>query len=858
MATAEVLRYNIVVDGSQATDGFKQLKTTGVGATSAVSAGFGAMLPKINPVVAGIAAAAAAAVAIGKGVATSIKEFSKFEAQIANVYTLLDGPPSQIKKLQEQVMKLPNELGKASEMADALYDAVSAGVPDNAAVNFIRDSAIAAKAGLSDVKTAVGASTSVLNSFGLASENVGQIYDEMFVAVKAGKTTFGELASSIGKVAPIAKVAGLTTKEMFASISALTKGGLATSEAVTSMKQVMVNILKPTKQAAEEAERLGLAFDAKALKDNGFLNMLKKIQAAAGDDAAALTKLFGSAEAFASVAQLVSDKGGKDFEEILNNMGSSSGEAAKAFGKQADTIAFKWETLQNTINKMAVTFGEKLQPAIKPVLDLLIRMAETGIKVVAWIGDFIKGVMDAYNWLSQWGVSIGTLELNLTDLLVPGQAMIKVFLSIMDAVIGVHKWIKDLASLLAESDLGKSMANFGKNLYKIFASVGTAITDSMTRAFNFIKIGFLKIIKFMMEAIKSVPGFGDIDTGNIEASIRAAQNWKSETEKQAEAQEIANRRIDAYNKAMKEYKDRIAAIQQGKDAGLVTGFAAEEMQQKAFQTLNRTLKNNTIFLSVLPKVDENFETNLQNQVKDFLLKYNKEYEIVIDFKGSGSSTLPLSEKIKEMAGKLLGFGKEVDSANPELRIDFKNATGQSLSTALDATERGFNNMFDNVINGTMSVSDSFQQMASDILSSVGKMLASQAIKSLVGSFGNTGTGEAASGLGKVLGSLFGGGLATGGTALGGRTHIVGENGPELFTPGQTGRVTPNNKLGGMGGGLNLTNNITINRSGGAQDDRDDKKLGNELSRMIADKVKEVMATEKRPGGMLNTAQTVGR
>lgn len=39
-------------------------------------------------------------------------------------------------------------------------------------------------------------------------------------------------------------------------------------------------------------------------------------------------------------------------------------------------------------------------------------------------------------------------------------------------------------------------------------------------------------------------------------------------------------------------------------------------------------------------------------------------------------------------------------------------------------------------------------------------------------------------------------LADGGIARGGRAHIVGERGPELFVPGVTGRVVPNHALGG--------------------------------------------------------------
>jgi phage-related minor tail protein len=49
--------------------------------------------------------------------------------------------------------------------------------------------------------------------------------------------------------------------------------------------------------------------------------------------------------------------------------------------------------------------------------------------------------------------------------------------------------------------------------------------------------------------------------------------------------------------------------------------------------------------------------------------------------------------------------------------------------------------------------------------------------------------------------------ANGGPVMGGGTYLVGERGPELFTPGTSGSITPNNALGG-------STSITVNVNGG--------------------------------------------
>ena len=50
------------------------------------------------------------------------------------------------------------------------------------------------------------------------------------------------------------------------------------------------------------------------------------------------------------------------------------------------------------------------------------------------------------------------------------------------------------------------------------------------------------------------------------------------------------------------------------------------------------------------------------------------------------------------------------------------------------------------------------------------------------------------------------GKAKGGPVTGGRSYMVGERGPELFTPGRTGGITPNHDLAMGGGSTNI--NIT--------------------------------------------------
>ena len=64
------------------------------------------------------------------------------------------------------------------------------------------------------------------------------------------------------------------------------------------------------------------------------------------------------------------------------------------------------------------------------------------------------------------------------------------------------------------------------------------------------------------------------------------------------------------------------------------------------------------------------------------------------------------------------------------------------------------------------------------------------------------------GISGILGGVFGGGKAAGGAVSAGTSYLVGERGAEIFTPGVSGMITPNNKIAGNGGGTTINLNVT--------------------------------------------------
>ena len=236
---------------------------------------------------------------------------------------------------------------------------------------------------------------------------------------------------------------------------------------------------------------------------------------------------------------------------------------------------------------------------------------------------------------------------------------------------------------------------------------------------------------------------------------------------------------------------------------------------------------------------------------DFRAKKTKEF--ADEFEKANSNSLAFIEnsiKINEQ----LQFISEFNAPSDEIR-DLINPLRAvlDLSTSI---RTGFEESFKGIIKGTMSVSDAFRNMLNRIsdyfLDTAAKLIGAQLQKSFLGMFGglfNFGSGfmggsgyyDPLTGLG-TAGPNFG--LADGGTARAGKSYLVGERGPEIFTPGVTGRVTPNEMLGGG------STNIVVNVDASGTNVEGDEDQGRELGRLISVAVQSEILQQQRPGGLL--------
>jgi len=318
----------------------------------------------------GAAAFAKVAGAIGgitgalMGLERALERTIRFERAMANVGTMIMGTGQSIDELTQQIASLSGTLGSSTQQAEALYMGLSAGIEASKAVEFVGESAKFAQASLADAATSVDLLTTVLNAYGLEAERVTEVSDILFEIIKQGKTTGQELAGSLGRVIPTAATLNISLRELGAALATLTKGGIRTDEAVTSINQALMAFLSPSSQAAETAKRLGVDISAASLQSVGFAEKLSELAQAAEGNTEATAVLFGNVQALKAVLALTGSQAG-EFTRIQQSMLDVAGNTNEAFLIQTSTVGHQMETLWNNLAKKFEVAAGELGPIVK-------------------------------------------------------------------------------------------------------------------------------------------------------------------------------------------------------------------------------------------------------------------------------------------------------------------------------------------------------------------------------------------------------------------------------------------------------------------------------------------------------------
>ncbi len=182
------------------------------------------------------------------------------------------------------------------------------------------------------------------------------------------------------------------------------------------------------------------------------------------------------------------------------------------------------------------------------------------------------------------------------------------------------------------------------------------------------------------------------------------------------------------------------------------------------------------------------------------------------------------DKIDDSVESTSKLVKETENLN-----DKANETVDAFTQLRDTIAQDIGNGLKDLITGAKSLNE--------VLSNILANMANSFLN--LGIFGNfAGTFTPGSGL---LGKIFP--KADGGPVKSGGSYIVGERGPELFSPTRSGMITPNHALGG-------STNVNVNVDASGSSVEGDASQAEQLGEAISEAIQAELIQQKRPGGIL--------
>lgn len=389
------------------------------------------------------------------------KVFANFSKQMAFVATMLDKPQQHMEEFTRDIRMMSVEFGESTEtLSRGLYDILSAGFKAEKAIEMLRITTMAGKAGMTDTASATRAIIAVLSSYSLGAEHAQEVSDSLFMTVRKGVLTFGELAGHIGMVSSTAAAAGVTMDEMGAALAIITRGGVETSHAVVALNNVLKAFLSPTGASADFAKQLaamGLGpITLEGIKDKGFLNIMKEIAALPPD---LIARLFPSIRGMRGIMALKAN---------LSNID----EIYKSWQNKASVT-------QDSLRNIIVTFGhlmDRVKQAGLLILshigealtDSLTNVGEKVIRIATNFGELIKRNKSLIVWMAKLIVTLGKLAIVMLVVAKVGAIIAVVLALIGGGVAGLAKLTTGiLAAMLAWNLLGSAMRSVKRELNEI-------------------------------------------------------------------------------------------------------------------------------------------------------------------------------------------------------------------------------------------------------------------------------------------------------------------------------------------------------------------------------------------------------
>lgn len=431
---------------------------------------FGGMVSK-----AGSTLTKAITLPVATGFTVATKAASDFTTQIGEIGPLLTNGQAitaeykqQLEQMGESSKQWAKDYGvSTTEINQGLAEVVRKGYDANQTMGVMPAILDATKASGDAFNDVMNVSTEVISQFNLKGkdyettvQNATRVTDSLTYVANATSAGFTDLGLAMSYVGPVANSLNMSVEETAAAIGLLSDAGIGGEKAGTALRGALTRLLKPSKQNIAGFDQLGISVDAFKEGTLTLPDILDKIKTNTqgwtdAQRTSAIALAFGTESQ--SAMNVLVNQGGDALRNLTSETESASGATKKIADSMKDLPANKVARFKESLNVLAITFGEKLLPLVTPWIE----------KATDMVNSFSELDDATQNNIVKWGLMAAAAG--------PALKLLGGGISTIGSVTkGVGKLSTGIVELVAASAEKKALATLATSV----TGVGTAASGA--------------------------------------------------------------------------------------------------------------------------------------------------------------------------------------------------------------------------------------------------------------------------------------------------------------------------------------------------------------------------------------------
>lgn len=421
--------------------------------------------------------------------AVSGKTAMDFEAGMNKVSAISGATGKDLEKLEN----LAKEMGRTTkftslESAEALSYMGMAGWKTQDMLNGLPGILSLASAGGTDLALTSDIVTDGLTAMGLTAKDTDKFVDIMASTVSNANTSIELMGETLAYVGPVAGSLGIEMDDLSVAIGLMGNAGLKGSQAGTSLRAGLTNLVKPTKEMKNAMEKYGVELVKNADGSVDLMGTMQNLRNVLGEldqttQAQALATIFGK-EAMSGWASIV-NASENDFNKLTEAIANSEGSAKSMADTMMGGAKGALTEMKSALEGVAITIGERLTPFIEKLADGVSKLCtwfqslspatQTFLMVVAGLiallGPLLLLIGSTVSLFANLSIVAGALGVSVG-------ALVGAFASVVGIVAGVVGAIAGFIAIVVNAY--KTNETFRKNVDTVFNNIKSIISNVMS------------------------------------------------------------------------------------------------------------------------------------------------------------------------------------------------------------------------------------------------------------------------------------------------------------------------------------------------------------------------------------------